>query len=233
MRGSLAASGSRGASRAALPGEPSMAGATATCGFSPESVGGAALDGLGGASDGTRGSAGEADGAAEAGDDGEPPACAIAHPGGVVDHQLMSGGREREYRLFVPDSYDGRTRSPLMFNLHGTGGDAAGQAQDSGMERLAPRGRLHRDRPPGFQNNWNVLMNDPRAVDDVQYTNDVLNDARRKACVDERKVYATGFLAALACRRAWLAISVDATREMWALLKNHALPFGLDLARST
>jgi hypothetical protein len=47
---------------------------------------------------------------------------------------LGSSGRAREYRLFVPDSYDGTTRLPLMFNLHGTGGTAAGQAQDSGME---------------------------------------------------------------------------------------------------
>jgi polyhydroxybutyrate depolymerase len=181
-------------------GGTSTPGGANTGGSSPEGVGGAAFDGV-------DGSAGEANGAAEAGDDGPtpaegdtggeavvaPPACAIAHPGGVVDHLLTSGGREREYRLFVPDSYDGATRLPLIFNLHGTGGNAAGQAEDSGMERLAQGEGLLVIGLQGFQNNWNVLMNDPSAVDDVQYTRDVLDDALQKVCVDERKVYATGF----------------------------------------
>jgi polyhydroxybutyrate depolymerase len=187
--------------------ETPMVGGTDTGGSSPESVGGAAFDGVGGASDDVGGSAGEADGAAEAGDDGEPtaerdtggeavvepPVCAITHPGGVVNYQLTSGGREREYRLFVPDSYDGETRMPLMFNLHGTGGNAAEQARDSDMERLAQEEGFIVIGLQGFQNSWNVLVNDPNGVDDVQYTSDVLGDALQKVCVDERKVYATGF----------------------------------------
>lgn len=174
-------------------GEPSMVGGTDTGGSLPEGVGGAAFDGVRGASGGVGGSAGEADGAAEPGDDGETTACAIAHPGGVVNHQLTSGGREREYRLFVPDSYDGEARLPLMFNLHGTGGNAAGQTEDSGMELLAQEEGFIVIGLQGFQNSWNVLLNDPNAVDDVQYAGDVLDDALQKVCVDQRKVYATGF----------------------------------------
>jgi polyhydroxybutyrate depolymerase len=188
-------------------GEASMVGSADPGGSSSESLGGAAFDGVNGGSDGAGVSAGEADGAAEAGDDGEttaegdtggeavvqPPACAIAHPGGVANHPLTSGGREREYRLFVPDSYDGQTRLPLMFNLHGTGGDAAGQARDSGMEDLAQQEGFIVIGLQGFQNSWNVLLNDPNGVDDVQYASDVLDDALRNVCVDERRVYATGF----------------------------------------
>jgi len=185
------------------PSEPSMVGGTDTGGSSPESVGGAAFDGAAAVPNDVGGSAGEADGAAEAGDAGEivtegeavvkPPACAIAHPGGVVNPLLTSGGREREYRLFVPDSYDGATRLPLVFNLHGSGGNAAGQAQDSGMELLAQEEGFIVIGLQGFQNTWNVLLNDPNAIDDVQYASDVLDDALQKVCVDERKVYATGF----------------------------------------
>jgi polyhydroxybutyrate depolymerase len=181
-------------------GDTSSPGAANTGGSSPESVGGAAFDGAGG-------STGEANGAAQAGADGEtpaaggtageavvaPPACAIARAGGVVNQPLTSGGREREYRLFVPDSYDGQTRLPLIFNLHGSGGNAAGQAADSGMESLAQEEGFLVIGLQGFQNNWNVLMNDPNAADDVQYTRDVLDDALRRVCVDERRVFATGF----------------------------------------
>jgi len=184
-------------------GETSMVGGTTVGGSSPESVAVAALVDVGGAANDVGGSASEAGGAAEAVDDGktaaggdavvEPTACAIAHSGGVVTGQLTSGGREREYRLFVPDSYDGRTRLPLVFNLHGSGGNAAGQAQDSGMERLAQDEGFIVIGLQGLQNNWNVLMKDPNAADDVQYTSDVLDDVLQKVCVDERKVYATGF----------------------------------------
>jgi polyhydroxybutyrate depolymerase len=181
-------------------GEPSRVGATDTGGSSPETVAGAAFDGVAGSAD-------EEEGAAEGADDGattaeggmggeavvEAPACALAHPGGVVNDLLTSGGREREYRLFVPDSYDGKTRLPLMFNLHGSGGDAAGQASDSGMESLAQEEGFIVIGLQGLQGNWNVLMNDPSQVDDVQYASDVLDDALQKVCVDERKVYATGF----------------------------------------
>ena len=115
---------------------------------------------------------------------GEPPACALAHPGGVADHQLTSGGRQREYRLFVPDSYDGATRLPLMLNLHGTGGTAAGQAQDSGMERLAQEEGFIVIGLQGFQNSWNVLMNDPNQVDAFRAAvRDVMDVAGPHRCV--------------------------------------------------
>jgi polyhydroxybutyrate depolymerase len=170
-------------------GDTSTVGAPDTGGASPESVGGAAFDGVGGSA----GEAGEVDGAAEAVGETPDGACAIAHPGGVANHTLTSGGREREYRLFVPDSYDGKTRLPLVFNLHGTGGDAAGQARDSGMELLAQEEGFIVVGLQGHDNGWNVLMTDPNGVDDVQYTSDVLGDALQRVCVDERKVYATGF----------------------------------------
>lgn len=202
-----AASETPSAAQSEVTGEPSMVEATETGPSSSEGLGGAALDGVNGASGDVAGPSVAADEAAEADDDGagategdtagetvtEPPACVIAHAGGVVDHQLTSGGREREYRLFVPDAYDGATRLPVVFNLHGTGGTAAGQAADSGVERLAQEEGFIVIGLQGLQNSWNVLMNDPNAVDDVQYASDVLDDALQKVCVDERKVYATGF----------------------------------------
>src|SRR5262245_61220509 len=43
-----------------------------------------------------------------------PPAasCNLPHASGVQQRQLMSGGRERSYRLFVPPRYNGRTPLP-------------------------------------------------------------------------------------------------------------------------
>src|SRR5262245_49669013 len=44
-------------------------------------------------------------------------ACSLPHASGVQQRQLMSGGRERSYRLFVPPRYDGRTPLPIVLDL--------------------------------------------------------------------------------------------------------------------
>ena len=65
------------------------------------------------------------------------PACDLPHASGMSMQQLVSGQRQRTYRLFVPPGYDGRQRLPLVLDLHGSGGNAAGQARNSGLETLS------------------------------------------------------------------------------------------------
>jgi polyhydroxybutyrate depolymerase len=121
-------------------------------------------------------------------------ACAIAAEPGVAERRLTSGGRERSYRLFVPPGYDGRTALPLVLDLHGSGGTAAGQAETSRFEALAAReGILVATLQAGAQGNrWNVPITTERP-DDVQYVSDVIDDVAARACTDTQRVYATGF----------------------------------------
>src|SRR5688500_9853563 len=64
-------------------------------------------------------------------------ACALTAAAGVAQLSLVSAGRERAYRLFVPPGYDGRTSLPLVLDLHGSGGNSGGQAANSRFEALA------------------------------------------------------------------------------------------------
>jgi polyhydroxybutyrate depolymerase len=120
--------------------------------------------------------------------------CAIAAEPGVAERQLTSGGRERSYRLFVPPGYDGRTPLPLVLDLHGSGGTAAGQAATSRFEALAAsEGFLVATLQAGAQGNrWNVPITAER-LDDVQYVSDVIDDVAARVCTDTQRVYATGF----------------------------------------
>ena len=68
--------------------------------------------------------------------------CDLPHASGVSTEQLTSGQRPRSYRLFVPPGYDGRQRLPLVLDLHGSGGNAAGQARNSGLETLSATERF-------------------------------------------------------------------------------------------
>jgi polyhydroxybutyrate depolymerase len=120
--------------------------------------------------------------------------CALAAAPGVSEQRLTSGGRERVYRLFVPPGYDGRTRLPLVLDLHGSGGTAERQAATSRFEELAARERVlvATLQAAAEGNRWNVPVTSERP-DDVRYVSDVVDDVAKRACLDERRVYATGF----------------------------------------
>src|SRR5258706_6228809 len=64
------------------------------------------------------------------------PSCNLPHGSGVSSEQLMSGQRQRAYRLFVPPGYDGHLRLPLVLDLHGSGGASPGQGRNSSLETL-------------------------------------------------------------------------------------------------
>jgi polyhydroxybutyrate depolymerase len=65
--------------------------------------------------------------------------CTLPQTPGVSQQQVLSGQRQRSYRLFVPPGYDGRTPLALVLNLHPSGGTSDGQARTSAFEDLAAR----------------------------------------------------------------------------------------------
>jgi polyhydroxybutyrate depolymerase len=132
------------------------------------------------------------------------PACDLAPVPGVVQ-QISSGGRQRTYRLFVPQGYDGRKLLPLVLDLHGSGGTSAGQAKTSGFETVAAREGIVVATLQADGGRWNVPVTDGRA-DDVAYVSDVIDHVAARVCTDRARVYATGFsgggrmASLLACR---------------------------------
>jgi polyhydroxybutyrate depolymerase len=118
--------------------------------------------------------------------------CDLPLTSGVSTQQLTSGQRPRAYRLFVPQGYDGHARLPLVLDLHGSGGNAAGQARTSGFEALAATERFMVATLEGENNRWNVPPQDGRA-DDVAYVSDVIDHVSARVCTDASGVYMTGF----------------------------------------
>ena len=118
--------------------------------------------------------------------------CDVPHASGVSSQQLMSGQRPRTYRLFVPSGYDGHQRLPLVLDLHGSGGNAAGQARNSGLETLSATERFIVATLEAEGGRWNVPVQSGRP-DDVAYVSDVISDVAKRVCTDDTRVYATGF----------------------------------------
>ncbi|HJR71726.1 MAG TPA: PHB depolymerase family esterase [Gammaproteobacteria bacterium] len=131
---------------------------------------------------------------AQSADTSPSSACALRAAAGVAEQKLMSDGRERTYRLFVPPSYDGRASLPLVLDLHGSGGTAERQAGTSRFEALAAsEGFAVATLQAGAEGNrWNVPVTADRP-DDVQYVSDVIDHVAARVCTDRTRVYATGF----------------------------------------
>jgi polyhydroxybutyrate depolymerase len=120
------------------------------------------------------------------------PACELAHASGVSSQQITSGQRPRTYRLSVPPGYDGRQRLPLVLDMHGSGGNAAGQARNSGLETLGATERFIVATLDAEGGRWNVPVQ-PNRADDVMYVSDVITHVASQVCLDDTRVYATGF----------------------------------------
>lgn len=120
------------------------------------------------------------------------PSCDLPHRPGVSSQQLVSGQRQRGYRLFVPPGYDGHRRLPLVLDLHGSGGTSADQAGNSGFEMLSASEGFIVATLDAEGGRWNVPVQDNRA-DDVAYVRNVIDHVAGRLCTDEMRVYATGF----------------------------------------
>ena len=120
------------------------------------------------------------------------PACNLPYKSGISSQQLVSGQRPRGYRLFVPPGYDGQLRLPVVLDLHGSGGSSADQAGNSGFEKLAASERFIVATLDAEGARWNVPVQD-RRPDDVGYVRDVIAHVGARVCIDDMRVYATGF----------------------------------------
>ena len=113
---------------------------------------------------------------------GGRPACTLEHATGVFSEHPTPGGKARTYRLFVPPGY-GQSPLPLVLDLHGSGGNAEGQARTSGLEALAATENFLVATLEGEQGQWNVPFEAGRP-DDVAYVSAVIAHVMARVCAD-------------------------------------------------
>jgi len=115
---------------------------------------------------------------------------------GTID----SAGGERNYILFVPGQYDGKTPLPLLLDLHGLTMTAAQQervsgfrpqAETEGYVYIAPSGlpNTTMGNPPRVGNMWSDR--DENSIDLV-FLRALIADIESRGCIDLRRVYVTG-----------------------------------------
>jgi len=142
------------------------------------------------------------------------PACAASRLArGDSEGALEHAGVRRSFLVHVPARYDGKTRVPLVIDMHGWGSDAAQQAAISGFREKADSDGFIVAHPQGIDASWNggkYCCGTARdtGVDDEGFVRKLVAQLEQDACIDHSRVYATGlsnggamsFL--LACRAA-------------------------------
>jgi polyhydroxybutyrate depolymerase len=163
-------------------------GGTSLGGSSP---GGHAMGGAGGTagSAGTQGRAGDSSGAGGA--------TSLPCPSGgwgPGDHRitLTHDGIEREYEVHVPPGYTGTTRVPLVMTIHGAHNTISMVKGWSQMNPVADANGFIVVYPQAVDC-WNTgFMLCEAADDDVGFLTTVVADIQSHACIDPKRVYATG-----------------------------------------
>lgn len=109
---------------------------------------------------------------------------------------LQFGGRTRSYGVYVPSTVKAGAAVPLVFHFHGHGANAAQEVTASGWKGKADRVGFIVAYPEGVDSSWNVgsccglAMSEN--VDDVGFTKAMIEAIGKAACIDAKRIYATG-----------------------------------------
>jgi polyhydroxybutyrate depolymerase len=132
--------------------------------------------------------------------------CGVAVPSGSTTSSLRIGGHTRTVIVHIPAGYTGKTKVPLVLNMHGSGSNAAQQELFSGMDVESdaagfivayPQGLI----PSGQGFDWNVpgvpliggAAPPKNAANDMQFLSLLVAVLQERYCVNRSRVYATGF----------------------------------------
>lgn len=132
---------------------------------------------------------------------------------GKIRKITIVDGNPREYFIHVPASYDGSQAVPMVFMLHGTGGDGEKFADAIGWKDLAEEenfiavfpssGRyriIDEDNEQKITTKWNHLPDaswslqpGESAMDDIKFLRQVIDEVTGLYTIDAERIYLNGF----------------------------------------
>lgn len=113
----------------------------------------------------------------------------------VINTTLQFDGRTRQYRLYVPQSYDASKPAPLILNYHGFTNNIDIQYNQSNFQQLAEDNQFIFVTPQGlgFLPGWAINNNFGGNEDDLGFSDALINKIQEDYNINEKRIYATGF----------------------------------------
>lgn len=116
---------------------------------------------------------------------------------GDYSFEIESNGHTRNFNIHIPSNYDSTKRYPLVLSFHGGRGDSESQASISKIRAKADKEGFISVEPNGLGKSWNAGVCCDYAyengIDDVSFVNTLLDHLGKNYCIDNTKVFATGF----------------------------------------
>ncbi|MEO0339987.1 MAG: PHB depolymerase family esterase [Bacteroidota bacterium] len=115
----------------------------------------------------------------------------------LLNQSIEHEGRSRDYIIYLPESYDGYTPVPLLFNFHGFLGSAKEQLERGDMRPIADTANFILVYPQGSRligqvTHWNSGNFPNSSVDDVGFISDLIDHLLTKYNIDPNRIYACG-----------------------------------------
>jgi polyhydroxybutyrate depolymerase len=115
--------------------------------------------------------------------------------------QTLSHNNElREYIIYIPTSYNGTSKVPLLFNFHGYGGGASEYMDYADLRVLAESDTFILVYPQGSCLNglshWNPSLpggDNKSSVDDLGFVEALINQVSSDYNIDSERIYACGY----------------------------------------
>jgi polyhydroxybutyrate depolymerase len=105
---------------------------------------------------------------------------------------IVVAGKEREYLLYVPPSYDPAKPTPLIISLHGAGLWGAAQREISQWNRVADRAGFLVVYPSGAGPGLRVWHDGSGATSDVRFIAALIDTLEAQYTIDSARIYANG-----------------------------------------
>jgi len=113
---------------------------------------------------------------------------------------IVHDGMNREYILYVPNSYDETSAIPILFNFHGFGGSASQFIQEADMRAEAELNSFILVYPQGScldgSSHWNPCPIDgdnKSSADDLGFVDAMVNEISSQYNLDMERIYAAGY----------------------------------------
>ncbi len=113
---------------------------------------------------------------------------------------LVHDGMNREYIIYVPNSYDGTSAVPLLLKFHGFGGSASQFMQEADMRSLAEADTFILVYPQGScldgSSHWNPCPtggDNKSTADDVGFVEAMISEISSQYNLDMERIYAAGY----------------------------------------
>ena len=113
---------------------------------------------------------------------------------------IVHDGINREYVLYIPNSYDGTSSVPLMLNFHGFGGSASDYMQEADMRSLAEADTFILIYPQGSCLDGSSHLNpcptggdNKSTADDLGFVESMISEISSQYNLDMERIYAAGY----------------------------------------